>query len=79
MRFEAKHRFFKHLAKVTGNFKNILKTLATRHQRYMTWLLSEPKYYLQETVECGKCKFDIIMNIMIIIIIILIIICIHRL
>jgi len=32
MRYEAKHHFFKKTATVTGNYKNVAKTLAIRHQ-----------------------------------------------
>ncbi|XP_028414885.1 uncharacterized protein LOC114539300 [Dendronephthya gigantea] len=37
MRFEAKHSFMKQC--VTKCFKNVSKTLANRHQRYMCWNL----------------------------------------
>ena len=37
-RFEAKHRYFKKLANVTGNFTNICFSLATRHQLYQCYL-----------------------------------------
>lgn len=33
MRVEAKHKFFTEIAKSTNNFKNIAKTLASRHQQ----------------------------------------------
>eukprot|EP00112_Aurelia_sp_Birch-Aquarium-sp1_P011911 Seg250.10 transcript_id=Seg250.10/GoldUCD/mRNA.D3Y31 product="hypothetical protein" protein_id=Seg250.10/GoldUCD/D3Y31 len=32
MRFEAKHKYFKNVAKITHNFRNIAATLASRHQ-----------------------------------------------
>ena len=32
MRYEQKHQRYKRLAYIIGNFKNILKTIATRHQ-----------------------------------------------
>lgn len=35
MRYEAKNKCFKKTALVIGNFKNIVKTVATRHQRSM--------------------------------------------
>ena len=53
MRFEAKHRYFKQVAKVIGNFKNIAKTLASRHQRYMCYVLSSPGRFLQDELEVG--------------------------
>ena len=37
MRYEAKHKYFKKTAQIVGNFKNIEKTVATRHQRYMCY------------------------------------------
>lgn len=35
MRFEAKHNYFKMLCHSYHNFKNIWKTLAKQHQRFM--------------------------------------------
>ena len=35
MRYEGKHRFFKRVIHDTQNFKNVLKTLATRHQLFI--------------------------------------------
>lgn len=35
IRYEAKHKFFKSIAKRTNNFVNINKTLATAHQRHI--------------------------------------------
>ena len=37
-RFEAKHKYFKHLANVMGNFTNICYSLALRHQMYQCYL-----------------------------------------
>ena len=48
MRYEAKHRYFKQTAKVLGIFKNISKTLAQRHQRYMCYILSTPSTFLSD-------------------------------
>lgn len=42
MRFEAKHNYFKSLAQRVKCFKNIAKTLASRHQRLMCYYLSNP-------------------------------------
>ena len=49
-RFEAKHQYFKKLAQTLGNFINISKTLANRHQ------LSQAFYRLQaiDDIEFGK-------------------------
>ena len=41
MRYEAKHSYFKHLAHVLGNFKNIPKTLAEHHQMYMCYHMAD--------------------------------------
>lgn len=38
MRYEAKHKYFKDLANVTGNFINLPHTLATRHQHLQCYL-----------------------------------------
>ena len=46
MRYEAKHRFFKHISSVVRNFRNAPKTLATRHQHYMCYQMLEPSTYL---------------------------------
>ena len=56
MRFEAKHRYFKQTAKVLGNFKNIAKTLASRHQRYMCYVLSSTDRFLLDDLEMGPSK-----------------------
>ena len=53
MRYEAKHRYFKQIAKVIGNFKNIAKTVAHRHQRYMCYVLSNPSSYLRSDQVLG--------------------------
>ena len=44
MRYEAKHRYFKRWAGIMGNFKNIPKTLAAHHQRYMCYKLLQANY-----------------------------------
>ena len=45
MRYEAKHQEFKHIAKISGNFVNICKTLAERHQpSHCYWLSSNDVY-----------------------------------
>lgn len=45
MRFEGKHRFFKRVVHDTQNFKNVLKTLATRHQHMVSYYLSAPSFF----------------------------------
>lgn len=42
MRFEGKHNYFKDLAHRVKCFKNIAKTLATRHQHLMCYYLAPP-------------------------------------
>lgn len=61
MRYEAKHSYFKHLARVLGNFKNIAKTLASHHQLYMCYQMSEPSQYLRTKPEYtgGNLLIDI--------------------
>ena len=56
MRYEAKHHHFKQLARVIGNFKNIAKTLAYRHQRYICFAMSSPPQYLQDSLVIGPGK-----------------------
>jgi len=45
MRFEGKHKVFKKIVHDTHNFKNILKTLANRHQNMMAFYLSTPSFF----------------------------------
>lgn len=40
MRYEAKHKYFKRIANVIGNFKNVEKTVAFRHQRMMCYKMT---------------------------------------
>jgi len=40
MRYEGKHKYFKKMAQTIGNFKNIAKTVAVRHQRFMCYKLT---------------------------------------
>lgn len=37
MRFEAKHQYFKRVARITNNYVNICQTLAKRHQLHQCW------------------------------------------
>lgn len=45
IRFEGKHSFFKRTVHDTQNFKNVLKTLAWRHQCMMAYYLSAPSFF----------------------------------
>ncbi|KAL0994521.1 hypothetical protein UPYG_G00123420 [Umbra pygmaea] len=49
MRFEAKHRFFKRVVHDAQNFKNILKTMAIRHQHMMAYHLAAPSFFKPKT------------------------------
>lgn len=49
MRFEGKHIFFKKVIHDTQNYKNVLKTLATRHQYMMAYHLSAPSFFKPHT------------------------------
>lgn len=53
MRYEAKHRYFKNLAKKSWNFKNMAKTLAMRHQRLMCYYMNSGSSYLEDVVSIG--------------------------
>ena len=57
MRFKAKNSCFKRLAQSIGNFKNVCKTLAIRHQRlscYNLALANDSNILGDETIESGK-------------------------
>ena len=41
MRFEAKHRFFKRIVRQTGSFRNILMTMARKHQSMIAYHLHD--------------------------------------
>nr|XP_054604470.1 uncharacterized protein LOC129165387 isoform X1 [Nothobranchius furzeri] len=45
MRFEGKHKVFKKIIHDTHNYKNVLKTLAERHQSQMAFYLSSSKFF----------------------------------
>ena len=53
MRYEAKHQYFKHLAKTMGNYINICHSLAMRHQCLQAYLLASDST-IRETQEVGK-------------------------
>ncbi|XP_040073555.1 uncharacterized protein LOC115323428 [Ixodes scapularis] len=57
MRFEAKHQYFKSLARKTRNFINICRTLSTRHQLYEMYHLSQPKEQIA-TSGCKRVPFE---------------------
>lgn len=45
MRFESKHNFFKRIVSDSKNTKNILKTLANRHQLMQTYVLESSSFF----------------------------------
>lgn len=45
MRFEGKHKVFKKIVHDTRNYKNVLKTLADKHQNMMAFYLSSPRFF----------------------------------
>ena len=53
MRFEGKHQYFKKLAGVVCNFKNICLTLARRHQLRLCWELTSVDLLKQGAVSMG--------------------------
>ncbi|KAL5494034.1 hypothetical protein EMCRGX_G015303 [Ephydatia muelleri] len=50
----AKHTYFKAMARVVRNFKNIPKTLAKRHQQFFCYQLLRPSTYLVDEVFYGR-------------------------
>ena len=50
MRYESKHKYFKKMAQTLGNFINLPKTVANRHQRYMCYKLTCSTNFIQEDV-----------------------------
>ncbi len=57
MRFESKHQYFKQLAGVVRNFRNIAFTLAKRHQLRQCWEFAASNNFMKDSVECsGECS-----------------------
>ena len=46
MRYEARHKYFKKMGQIIGNFKNIEKTVACRHQRHMCYKMTCSNHFL---------------------------------
>lgn len=56
MRFEGKHNYFKDLAHRIKCFKNIPKTMASKHQQMMCYYRNSGfKWYKELTAGPGKC------------------------
>ena len=54
MRFEAKNSYFKRIAQAIGNFKNIAKTVAIRHQRLNCYNLLNDGFFLKTSIITGQ-------------------------
>ena len=59
LRYEAKHRYFKKWATISGNFKNISKSLADHHQRYLCYLMASDTY-LDASPSVGPGKYELV-------------------
>ena len=57
-RFEAKHKYFKHLANVMSNFTNICYSLALRHQLHQCYLSLKPSALPGDEIEIGLGKIN---------------------
>ena len=57
MRYEAKHKYLKKTAPITGNFKNIAKTVACCHQRTMCFKMTALVNFLESEPEVGPGMF----------------------
>ena len=59
MRYEAKHCYFKRWAKITGNYKNIAKSLPVHHQKHICYKLADAENFLKppSTVGPGKATY----------------------
>lgn len=53
IRFEAKHSFFKKVVRDVSNFKNVLLTLASRHQLMLAYYMGMPNLF-KPALEVGK-------------------------
>ena len=64
MRYEAKHRYFKQISGVLGNFTNVVYSLATRHQRLQCLKVNSSgnfcSEFLQKPVQIGKITITIL-------------------
>ena len=56
MRFEAKHQYFKQLARTMGNYVNVCYSLAMRHQCFQCYTFSSEEFFSNTTeIGPGKC------------------------
>lgn len=61
MRFEAKHAYFKKLVRVTNNFKNLLSTLAERHQSFQVYL-TLGEFGRSQVIKLSKANETVVEN-----------------
>lgn len=65
MRFEAKHQFFKRVARSANNFINLDYTLAYNHQLHFAYLSTGPRYpdtvskCVSKPFECSSCRPEV--------------------
>lgn len=53
MRYEAKHRYFKQMANIMGNFTNVCYSLSLRHQLHQCYLNLNKDNLSGEELESG--------------------------
>ena len=58
MRFEAKHQYFKQLARTMGNYVNVCYSLAMRHQCFQCYTFSSEEFF-SNTTEIGPGKYTV--------------------
>ena len=56
MRYEGKHRYFKHMANVLSNFTNVCYSLSLRHQLLQCYLGLNRYTVACEDIETGPCE-----------------------
>lgn len=56
MRFEARHNYFKKLARTLGNFKNLCSTLANRYQQLQCYLSINKSVFYGPDLEVGPSE-----------------------
>lgn len=57
MRYEAKHRYFKQMASIMGNFTNICYSLSLRHQLYQCYVNLATDDLPEEKLEVGQSMY----------------------
>ena len=59
-RFEAKHKYFKHVANIMGNFTNICYSLALRHQLHQCYLTLNSDDLRGKKIEIGPGMLEVL-------------------